>query len=100
MESFDAFYRDIGMRPSPKHTLERIDNDRGYFPGNVRWATRREQNRNKRNNHQISFMGETHPMAEWAEIFGINYNTLRDRLQAGWPIETALSLLPEVAHGR
>jgi hypothetical protein len=47
-DSFDAFLADVGTRPSPRHSIDRIDNDRGYEPGNVRWATRETQERNKR----------------------------------------------------
>ena len=49
--SFETFLRDVGMRPSDAHSLDRIDNDRGYEPGNVRWATRAEQSRNTRRSH-------------------------------------------------
>lgn len=48
-KSFDNFLKDVGHRPSPKHTLDRIDNNKGYFPSNVRWATRDVQSQNTRN---------------------------------------------------
>lgn len=48
IESFEVFLADVGERPSPELSLDRIDNDRGYWPGNVRWATGSEQNRNRR----------------------------------------------------
>lgn len=50
IDSFEAFYSHIGKRPSKKHSLDRIENENGYEPGNVRWATIIEQNNNKRNN--------------------------------------------------
>lgn len=46
VHDFDAFFAHVGPRPSPKHSLDRIDNDRGYVPGNLRWATQTVQNRN------------------------------------------------------
>ena len=46
--SFSAFLADMGLRPTPKHTLDRIDNNKGYFPTNCRWATRKQQSQNKR----------------------------------------------------
>jgi hypothetical protein len=48
LESFAAFIADVGPRPSPRHSLDRVDNDRGYWPDNVRWATRSEQASNRR----------------------------------------------------
>lgn len=64
-------------------TIDRIDNDKGYSPDNCRWVTQKEQQNNKRNNRKIMHNGETHTMSEWADIYGINPHTLRDRLEAG-----------------
>src|SRR5262245_13180849 len=65
-DSFENFYADMGPRPSPGHAIERIDNDRGYEPGNGRWVTRAEQNRNKRNNRFLTYKGETLILSDWA----------------------------------
>lgn len=72
-------------------TLERIDNNGNYEPSNCRWVTRKEQARNTRQNHLISFNGETKTLAEWAETYGLNRSALLARLQRGWPIELALT---------
>lgn len=61
-------------------TLDRIDNDKGYSPYNCRWATRKEQNRNKRNSRLITHNGVTRTCAEWSEITGIPYQTLQGRI--------------------
>ncbi len=90
-ESFAAFLADVGVRPSPKHTLDRIDNDRGYEPGNVRWATRREQARNRRTSRLITARGKTQTLAAWSEELSVKSSTIRMRLTNGWPVERALS---------
>lgn len=90
MTSFEAFYCDVGPCPGPEYTLDRIDNDRNYEPGNVRWATRAEQQRNKRTNRMLTFNGETRCLEEWARMTGLG-TTLRMRLRRGWGIERALS---------
>lgn len=73
-------------------TIERLDVNGGYNPSNCTWATQKQQQRNKRNNHTIDYNGETHTVAEWAEICGINKSTLYGRLNThGWSIEDALS---------
>jgi hypothetical protein len=81
----------IGERPTG-HTLDRTDNNKGYEPGNLRWATMGQQSRNRRSNRTITFRGQTMIVAEWAEMLGLCRNTLLSRLnQRGWPIERALT---------
>lgn len=68
-------------------SLDRIDNDKGYYPENCRFVTHKEQMRNIRTNRMITYKGETHCMSEWAEITGIPYSVIRSRVKAGWEPE-------------
>lgn len=86
-----AFLNHVGRRPSPEYSIDRIDNTRGYEPGNVRWATRSEQQRNMRTNRMATLDGVTRCVTEWAEILGINHWTIQKRLQRGWSDSQALS---------
>lgn len=79
--SYAAFKKDVGDRPSPLHSLDRVDNDKDYRPSNVRWATRKEQARNTRRNIKIEYAGRVQTAADWAEETGISRATLLDRLQ-------------------
>ena len=91
-DSFESFFSDMGHPPSDDHTLDRRENDGHYTKLNCRWATRSEQQRNKRNSRSITFRGETKNVVEWAELYGLHYTTLAKRVfHLGWDIERALT---------
>lgn len=89
-DSFESFLADIGPRPSRKHQVDRIDNDRGYEPGNVRWVLPAMNSRNRVNTVWLTYCGMDRPLSEWAEIFGAQYQTLYVRLRNGWLPEEVL----------
>jgi hypothetical protein len=92
MDDFAAFLTHIGPAPSEHHSVDRIRGGEGYVPGNVRWATIVEQNRNKSDNIVVSWNGADRLLVELAEEYGLPYQTLNWRYQrAGWPIERALT---------
>jgi len=93
--SFAAFLADIGERPMKTLTLERIDNDRGYEPGNCRWATRADQQKNRRETRLITFNGRTEPALVWSREVAVSYRTILRRLDAGWPAEDILTVTPK-----
>lgn len=88
---FAQFLKDVGPSPSPKHSLDRVDNDGNYESGNVRWATNLEQCRNKRNNTFLEYKGERLIIRDWANRLGINEQTLHERLKRGWSVERTLT---------
>lgn len=85
------FLADMGRKPSPKHELDRIDNDKGYSPDNCRWVTRSVNDRNRRSNRFVEHKGERLTIAEWAERYNLRRDTLTHRLKDGWDIERALT---------
>lgn len=90
LNSFEAFYEHVGDRPTPKHQLDRIDNDQGYKPGNVRWVLPKVNARNKSDNHMLTFAGETRCLAEWADLKDVTASALYWRIQKGWTPDKAL----------
>jgi hypothetical protein len=89
-ESFYSFAADMGERP-PGTTLDRIDNAKGYEPGNCRWATHKEQQRNRSNNLVVTYRGSTGPLAQICEQFGGRYSRVYQRLRKGLSIEAAMA---------
>lgn len=93
---FERFFADVGAKPGPDYSLERIDNNGPYAPGNVRWATRLEQAQNKRNNRHITANGMTKSMAEWARDLGCNPAAILARIGAGMSPQAAVTTpIPE-----
>jgi hypothetical protein len=96
--SFGAFLDDMGAKPSPKHSLDRIDNDGPYSPENCRWATRSQQTSNTRRNRYVTYNGATHTLQHVADTEGVNYKYLwRLHVAGGVPLDTAIA---EVRAGR
>jgi hypothetical protein len=89
--SFETFLAAVGRKPSPLYSIDRVDNDRGYEPGNVRWATRTEQNRNRRNTVWLTVDGVTRPLPEWADLCGISHKVICLRLHRGWSAKGAVT---------
>lgn len=91
-KAFQCFIEDMGLRPSSKHSIDRINNDLGYSPSNCRWATIKEQSYNKRNSRLFTFSGRSLPLLEWATAFGVRRTTLSSRIyNYKWPIEKAFT---------
>jgi hypothetical protein len=80
---FGAFIEHVGRRPSPRHSIDRIDNTRGYEPENVRWATREQQERNKGNSIYVTDGSKTMHINEAAQIVGITRGAAHLRLRRG-----------------
>jgi len=86
---FTNFNADMGDKPAGKE-LDRIDNDKGYEPGNCRWASHKENSRNRRDNVRLTHNGETMTISGWAERLGVRNTVIHGRIKAGYPIDRVL----------
>jgi hypothetical protein len=87
---FNNFYEDMYSTYTDELTLDRIENEKGYTPENCRWATYKEQNRNKTDNTVVEYKGETLTLAEIVEKYNLKKNTFFGRLRLGWSLERAI----------
>jgi hypothetical protein len=89
---FENFLADMGNRPSSDHSLDRINNDGGYGPGNCRWATRAEQSRNRRNNRLVTINGRQQCVTDWLAEGCVSRGTFWVRTALlGWTTEEAIA---------
>lgn len=93
--SFANFLKDVGLRPTKRHSLERVKNEKGYEPGNVKWALPIEQSRNTRKNVVLNHGGRSMILKDWAKEKGLSNTTLWNRLFVlGWNLDRALFETP------
>lgn len=90
LNSYETFLDDMGRAPSPKHTIDRKNNNLGYSKDNCRWATYSEQNRNKNITRLMSINGVTMPLIDWCEASGMPYSTVMYRVNNGWSDHEAI----------
>jgi hypothetical protein len=86
-----VFCAAVGKRPTLRHTLDRIDGSKGYEPGNVRWATRRTQDRNRTDNHYVEYRGRRRALVEWCQRLDLDYKLVCNRIYRGWDAKRAIT---------
>lgn len=91
LESFENFYADMGPRPSPKHTIDRKDNEGDYEPGNCKWETWDVQYRNRRQTVWYEFNGERLCQKDLCSKYNLDEATFAARLRRGWSLEKAVT---------
>lgn len=95
--SFQGFKEDMQDGHKKGLTIDRIDNNKSYSKENCKWATRQEQNENKRSNIILKYAGQKKSLIEWCKIFNLPHKTLRYRFYRGWDVERILETPP---HGK
>lgn len=91
-DSYDNFAKDMGEKPSPSHSIERVDHEADYSPKNCVWATPLEQGNNKRNNVVLTHAGKSQTIAQWAREVSIPLKTIYNRASLGWTDEQILTI--------
>jgi len=91
VKGFWNFVDDIGIKPTPDHSIDRIDNDKGYSPDNCKWSTKLEQNNNTVSNVNITVGKHTRSISEWSRVTGIRISTIVSRQRDGWSDERAVT---------
>lgn len=94
-ESFPKFIKDMGPKPTSLHSIERKDNDGNYKPTNCYWALRHDQSRNRRNNIFVTVNGKRMVVRDAAEVCGLSYGMVRNRIWRGWTAQRAVSTPPK-----
>lgn len=100
LHSFENFLTDMGKKPTPKHTLDRIDNDGDYEPSNCQWATRKEQADNTRRTKKVTYQGRTLCIMDWSRETGLEWVVIFSRLKRGWTVKDALTTRTADGHKR
>lgn len=88
---FDAFYEHVGRRPGCDYSIDRIDNSKSYTPGNVRWATKSQQNSNKSDTTAVEIDGVIKPLSHWCMDFAIYPEAVHSRINSGWSVIDAIT---------
>jgi hypothetical protein len=91
LSGYECFLADMGRKPAPDTSIDRIDNELGYSPENCRWASKKQQSRNRRGRRMVNHDGTAMSLAEAADIVGLPRRIIEDRLRLGWPEQDALN---------
>ncbi len=99
LNNFPQFVLDVGPKPSPGHSLDRVDSSLNYSPDNCRWATQTEQTNNQSSNRRVTIGGESLTVAAACRLLGHDAGLARSRINRGWSVEDAV-LTPRLERGR